>query len=89
VIERMRKRSLSRVYSISTRKEYLARGIAKEREFIYEIMRLCLVITLTSLNELRKMRSIQGTKEKTTSELSSFVRACRAANRLILFRIKA
>jgi hypothetical protein len=35
-------------------------------------MWLCLVITLTSLDDLRKIRGIQGTKEKTTSELSSF-----------------
>ena len=42
--------------------------------FIYEIMWLCLMITLTNLNELRKIRGIQGTKEKTTSELSSFGR---------------
>ena len=31
-------------------------------------------MTLTSLDELRKIRGIQGTKEKTTSELSSFGR---------------
>jgi hypothetical protein len=36
--------------------------------------RLCLVITLTTLDELRKIRGIQDTKEKTTSELSSFDR---------------
>jgi hypothetical protein len=46
---------------------------ASER-FIYEIMLLCLIITLTRLQKLREMRDIQGTKEKTTSELSSFVR---------------
>ncbi len=52
----------------------MIRGIAAEELFIYEIMWLCLVIALTSLQKLRKIRGIQGTKEKTTSELSSFVR---------------
>jgi hypothetical protein len=37
-------------------------------------MLLCLVITLTNLDELLKIRDIQTTKEKTTSELSSFDR---------------
>ena len=31
-------------------------GIATDEEFIYEIMWLCLIITLTSLDELRKIR---------------------------------
>jgi hypothetical protein len=50
------------------------RGIAANEWFLYEIMWLCLVIPLTTLDELRKIRDIQGTKEKTTSELSSFAR---------------
>ena len=37
-------------------------------------MWLCPVITLTILDELRKIRGIHGTKEKTTSELSNFDR---------------
>jgi hypothetical protein len=37
-------------------------------------MLACLVIKLTGLDELRNIKSIQGTKEKTTSELSSFDR---------------
>jgi hypothetical protein len=49
-------------------------GIATEEWFLDEIMSLCLVITLTILDELRKIRGIHGTKEKTTSELSSFGR---------------
>jgi hypothetical protein len=34
------------------------RGIAASEKFIDEITQLCLVITLTSLDDLRKMRSI-------------------------------
>jgi hypothetical protein len=52
----------------------MIRGIATEEWFLDEIMWLCLVITLTILDELRKIRGIHGTKEKTTSELSSFDR---------------
>ena len=52
----------------------MVRGIAASGRFIYEIMLLCLVITLTNLDDLHKIRDIQTTKEKTTSELSSFVR---------------
>jgi hypothetical protein len=40
-----------------------------------------LVISLTGLDKLRKIGGIQGTKEKTTSELSSFGRYREAANR--------
>jgi hypothetical protein len=58
----------------SYEKRALIWGIATEERFIYEIMVVCLVIPLTSLDELRKIRGIQGTKEKTTSELSSFGR---------------
>jgi hypothetical protein len=54
------------------RRGNMIRGIAAEERFAYEIMRSCLVITLTSLDELRKIRGIQDTKEKTISELSSF-----------------
>jgi hypothetical protein len=52
----------------------MIRGIAALRWFLYEIMWLCLVITLTNLDDLLKIRGIQTTKEKTTSELSSFDR---------------
>jgi hypothetical protein len=40
----------------------MIRGIATEEQFLYEIMWLYLVITLTNLDELRKIRGIQGTK---------------------------
>jgi hypothetical protein len=50
----------------------LIRGIAAEERFVDEIILVCLVITLTSLQKLLKIRSIQGTKEKTASPLSSF-----------------
>jgi hypothetical protein len=56
------------------KKRHLVRGIAAEERFIYEIMWLCLVLTLTCLDEVRKMRSIQGIKEKTASTLSRFDR---------------
>jgi hypothetical protein len=56
-------------------------GITAEERFVYEIILVCLIIMLTSLHQLRKIRGIQGTKEKTISELSSFLRARRAANR--------
>ena len=65
-------------------KEHLIRGIAAEERFLYEIMWLSLVITLTILDELGKIGDIQATKEKTTSELSSLGRALRAANRPFL-----
>src|ERR671915_1125478 len=42
----------------------MIRGIAALEKFIYEIMLLCLVMTLTSLHELRKIRGIQKQKEK-------------------------
>jgi hypothetical protein len=45
-------------------------GIATEEQFVYEIMLVCLGITLTNLDELRKIGDIQGTKEKTISKLS-------------------
>jgi hypothetical protein len=48
----------------------MIRGIATEEQFVYEIILLCLVIPLTSLDALRKIRGIQATKEKTTSRLS-------------------
>jgi hypothetical protein len=38
--------------------------------FVYEIMLMYLEFPLTNLDGLSKMRDIQGTKEKTTSELS-------------------
>jgi hypothetical protein len=56
------------------RRGSLIRGIAVEEQFIYEIISLCLGNTLTDLDEVRKIRGIQGTKEKTTSGLSSFDR---------------
>jgi hypothetical protein len=56
----------------------MIRGTATEERFIYEIMWLCLAMTLTSLQQLRKIRGIQGTKEKTTSELSKLWQALRS-----------
>ncbi len=53
---------------------HLIRGIVTEEGFLYEIVLGGLVLTLTNLDELHKIRSIQGTKEKTISELSSFAR---------------
>ena len=49
------------------RRGHLIRGIVTEERFIDEITWLCPVIPLTSLDELRKIRGIQGTKEKTAS----------------------
>jgi hypothetical protein len=45
-------------------KEHLIRGITAEEQFVYEIMRLCPVIPLTSLHQLAKMKGIQKQKEK-------------------------
>jgi hypothetical protein len=59
-------------------------GIAAEERFVYEIIWLFLGITLTSPHELRKIRGIQGTKEKTASELSADYSHQKAANRLSL-----
>ena len=42
----------------------MIRGIAASEPFVYDIVLLCLVITLTSLDELRKIRGIQKQKEK-------------------------
>jgi hypothetical protein len=50
----------------------MIRGIAAEEGFLHEIMLGGLVLTLTSLDELRKIRGVQRPKEKTTSVLSSF-----------------
>jgi hypothetical protein len=66
----------------------MIRGIAAEEPFAYEIMRLCPGHTLTRLDKLRKMKGIQGTKEKTTSAFSSFGRHREAANRLIPIELK-
>jgi hypothetical protein len=41
----------------------MIRGIAAWEGFIYEIMVLCLVIPLTSLQKLRKIRDIQKQKK--------------------------
>ena len=49
-------------------------GTATEEGFVYEIIWLRLIITLTSLQKLRKIRGIQDTKEKTASMLSRFDR---------------
>ena len=45
-------------------------GTVAEKGFVYEIMWLRLLTTLTSLDEVRKIKGIQGTKEKTASALS-------------------
>ena len=47
----------------------MIRGIATEEQFIYEITWLCLVLTLTSLQKLSKIRGIHGTKEKATQQV--------------------
>jgi phage replication O-like protein O len=49
----------------------MIRGIATEEQFVYEIILLCLVIPLTSLDALRKIGGIQQTKEKTASAPSA------------------
>ena len=51
------------------------RGIAANEWFLYEIMWLCLVIPLTTLDELRKIRGIQQTKRKAAEPLSAFTQA--------------
>jgi hypothetical protein len=42
----------------------MTRGIAASEEFVYEITRLYSGITLTPLDNLRKIRDIQKQKEK-------------------------
>jgi hypothetical protein len=42
----------------------MIRGTAAEERVVYEIILLCLIMTLTSLDDLRKIRSIQKQKEK-------------------------
>ena len=42
----------------------MIRGTAAEGQFVYEILWLCPVFALTSLDELRKIRGIQKQKEK-------------------------
>jgi hypothetical protein len=63
---------------MSGEERHLSRGIAAEERFVYEIMLLCLVIPLTSLQKLRKIEDIQNTKEKTASVLSTLtsMRSC-------------
>jgi hypothetical protein len=39
----------------------MIRGIATGERFVYEIMLACPGITLTGLDELRNIKSIQGT----------------------------
>jgi hypothetical protein len=53
----------------------MIRGIAAEEWFIYEIMRLYPVITLTNLDGLRKIRSIQKQKEKRLTRSLPFTQA--------------
>jgi hypothetical protein len=64
----------------------MIRGIAAEERFIYEIMRLCLVITLTRLDELRKIRVIQGTKEKTADPLFALIKAPELPTAILLMQ---
>jgi hypothetical protein len=56
--------------SNSSRRGEMIRGIAIEESFLYEITWLCLIIALTTLGKVRKIRGIHGTKEKTISRLS-------------------
>jgi hypothetical protein len=57
------------------RRGHLIRGIAASERFIYEIMLLCLVITLTSLDEVRKIRRYSTHKRKAADPLSAFTKA--------------
>jgi hypothetical protein len=41
----------------------MIRGIDAEEQFIYEILLVCLVITLTNLDEVRRIRGIQKQKK--------------------------
>jgi hypothetical protein len=50
----------------------IIRGIDAEKQFIDEIILLCLGTALTRSYKLRKIRGVQDTKEKTTSKLYSF-----------------
>jgi hypothetical protein len=47
----------------------MIRRIAASERFVDEITLVCLVFTLTTLQELGKIRVIQVTKEKTISAL--------------------
>jgi hypothetical protein len=53
----------------------MIRGIAAEERFVYEIMQLCLVITLTNLDDLLKIRGIQKQKEKRLTRSLPFTKA--------------
>ena len=59
-VEELRSRDDGKVASqtLSRRGNHF-RGIAAEEQFVYEIMLLCLVMTLTSPQKLRKIRGIQ------------------------------
>jgi hypothetical protein len=56
--------TVERSPNASQRRGGMIRGIAAEERFVYEIMQLCLVITLTNLDDLLKIRRIQKQKEK-------------------------
>jgi hypothetical protein len=45
------------------RRGEMIRGIAAEEWFVDEIMQVYLVITLTNLDDIRKIGDIQGTKK--------------------------
>jgi hypothetical protein len=50
----------------------MIRGIAASEPFVYEIVLLCLVITLTSFDEVRKIRGHSTHKRKAADPLSAF-----------------
>jgi hypothetical protein len=56
-------------------KRGMIRGIAASEKFLYEIVQLCLVMTLTSLHQLRKIRDIQKQKEKRLTRSLPFTKA--------------
>jgi hypothetical protein len=49
--------------SDSSEKRDMIRRIATEERFVYEIMLACLVITLTSLQQLRKIGAFKNKKK--------------------------
>jgi hypothetical protein len=63
-----------KVAQCQARREHLIRGIAATEWFLYEIMLVCLIITLTSLDEPLKIGDIPKTK-KAADPLSAFTKA--------------
>jgi hypothetical protein len=61
------------------RRGHLIRGIATSGRFIYEIMVVSLIITLTNLDDLLKIR---GKTKRKAADLLSALTGTRTANRL-------